>query len=456
SHAMLVFQTNCTLPASTTTFVESPNVRGTLDILWSCLGVLLLCTWSIQHLAIPNQCRPRSMRQRINKFFVELGIKLRWMLVTLIAPELLCGVAAEEWLSACRSAKSISQRAKDDGVDWTSSHGFFAQMGGFRLRFRKVDAQEPRRISSIAKDSLLEKRSIAAPFQEPLLGRLSFPHANSWGHHAETSSTVGSERDSVLKSPVNVAIREKSFKSLARKYGIIETFPNMSKEDLDAISNSDGLAKALAVCQVLWLIIQMISRAASSLAVCQLEVATGAFAITTFSTYICLWQKPQGVSRPIYLEAVRRPTIGEAWELAQCGLEETSSLLYRARSWRQSREHLKARAFSNTIMLICATALGAVHCAAWNFEFPNRVEMWAWRGCALGSTMLPLFLLAWHELYLRYAFTKHIVFSVVILVGFMLYGFTRLFIMVEMFRCLSYLPVEAFVTTWTINLPGIS
>lgn len=243
---------------------------------------------------------------------------------------------------------------------------------------------------------------------------------------------------------------------LARKYGIIETFPSMSKEDLDAISNSDGLAKALAVCQVLWLIIQMISRAVSNLAVCQLEIATGAFAITTFLTYLFLWQKPQGVSRPIYLGAVRRPTIDEAWELAQCGLEETSSLLYRARSWRQSRKHLKARAFSNTIMLICATALGAVHCAAWNFEFPGKVEMWAWRGCALGSTFLPLFLLAWHELYLRYAFTKHIVFSVVILVGFMLYGFTRLFIMVEMFRCLFYLPVEAFVTTWTINLPGIS
>jgi hypothetical protein len=137
---------------------------------------------------------------------------------------------------------------------------------------------------------------------------------------------------------------------LARKYGIIDTFPNMSKEDLDAVSNSDGLAKALAVCQVFWLIIQMISRATSGLAVCQLEVATGAFAITTFLTYLFLWQKPQGVSRPIYLEAVRRPTIGEAWELAQSGLEETSSLLYRARSWRQSREHLKARAFSNTIM----------------------------------------------------------------------------------------------------------
>ena len=211
---MSIFQTNCTLPTSGTTFVESPNVRGTLDILWSCLGVLLLCTWSIQHLAIPDQCRPRNMRQQINKFLLELGIKLRWMLVTLIAPESLCGVAAEECLTACKSARLIGEGAKDDGVDWTSSHGFFAQMGGFRLRFRNVEAQAPRRMSSITQDLSLEKHSIAAPFQEPLLGRLSFPHANIWGYHSETSSTIGSQLGPVWKSPVHVAIREKSFKSV--------------------------------------------------------------------------------------------------------------------------------------------------------------------------------------------------------------------------------------------------
>lgn len=522
---MSTFNTNCSLPTPGSSFIEGPNVRGTLDILWSCVSVLLLCTWSIQHLKVPLQCRPRSMRQQINNFVVQLEIKVRWMMVTLIAPELLCGVAAEEWLAACKAARFIADRVKDDGIDWTSSHGFFAQMEGFRLRFRSLEAQKSQRTLIVTKEPSQGKQSIAAPSQEPLLGRLSFPHANCWAHVSETSTDVKSQLDISLK-PIDVAIREKSFKSiswdlaimsrrhnalsatygsvdwspdvqngalieqmmcqhlsdpkagdvaltamrmttdvwilsleqiqLARKYGIIEAFPNMKKEDLDAISNSDGLAKALAVCQVLWLIIQMISRAVSSLAVCQLEVATGAFAFTTFLTYIFLWQKPQGVSRPIYLEAGRRPTVAEAWELAQCGLEDTSSLLYRARSWRQSHEHLMARAFSNTTMLICATALGAVHCAAWNFEFPSRFEMWAWRGCALGSTILPLLLLAWHEMYLRSAFTKHMVFSVVVLVGFMLYGLARLFIMVEMFRCLFLLPVEAFVTTWTKNLPSIS
>jgi hypothetical protein len=484
--------------------------------------VLLLCTWSIQHLPVPLQCRAQSIRQHANGFFCQLRVKLRWMLVTLIAPELLCGVAAEEWLYAKQAAQTMAERAKDDGEEWTTSHGFFAQMGGFRLRFPSLESRvSPRTSSVVDQVSLPCNFGIAAAHQEPLLDPLSYPHAKTWESFPDASSP-----NDWVGMPVNVAIRKKSFRSvpwdisimsrqhaklstslgptdwspdtgnailinrmmyenqndaqagevaltamkmttdvwtlslpqiqLAQAYGIIESLPNMSKADLDALSNSDKLAKALAVSQVLWLVVQIISRAVTLLSVCQLEIATASFGICTFITYGFLWQKPQDVSRPIYLEATRRATVAEAWELAQFGLEDTSSLVYRARSWRQSREHLRLRRHSNTIMLLCATALGGVHCAAWNFAFPDLVEKWAWRSCALGSTVLPVFLLVWHETYLCYAFTKHEVFSVVVLVGFMLYGCFRLFIMVEMFRCLFFLPRDAFVTTWTTNLPGIS
>ncbi|KAH0308075.1 hypothetical protein KCU74_g15801, partial [Aureobasidium melanogenum] len=130
--------------------------------------------------------------------------------------ELLCGVAAEEWLTACKTARFIAERAKDDGIDWTSSHGFFAQMEGFRLRFRNLDSQEPQepqRTSIVAKKPSLEKHSIAAPSQEPLLGRLSFPHANCWDYVSETAPRIESQPD-LLSKPVDVAIREKSFKSI--------------------------------------------------------------------------------------------------------------------------------------------------------------------------------------------------------------------------------------------------
>ncbi|KAI5274785.1 hypothetical protein E4T47_02239 [Aureobasidium subglaciale] len=225
-------------------------------------------------------------------------------------------------------------------------------MGGFRLRFCNLEAQEPRGISDTKDETALENYHIAAPTQEPLLNRFRFPHANSWGWESPFN---GPQRD-LLPNSISIAVQKKSFKSiswdldimskrhaklsasfgdadwspdatngaiveqmmlqyqsdpkprnvaltamrmttdvwtmsldqirLAQKLAILESLPSMSKEDLDAISNSNGLAKALAVCQVLWLIIQMISRAASSLAVCQLEVATDT--ATTVRTNPCL------------------------------------------------------------------------------------------------------------------------------------------------------------------------
>ncbi|KAK3339896.1 hypothetical protein B0T25DRAFT_523567 [Lasiosphaeria hispida] len=40
---------------SAVTSVTSPNVRGALDIVWSCLAILELCTWSILRLNVPMQ-----------------------------------------------------------------------------------------------------------------------------------------------------------------------------------------------------------------------------------------------------------------------------------------------------------------------------------------------------------------------------------------------------------------
>jgi hypothetical protein len=55
SHAYTLFDTTCTIPKVQTNFVSSPNTRGTLDILWSCVFTIIACTWTIQHLNIPEQ-----------------------------------------------------------------------------------------------------------------------------------------------------------------------------------------------------------------------------------------------------------------------------------------------------------------------------------------------------------------------------------------------------------------
>ena len=61
THAFVAFKSHCTLPPKTVQYVSNPDVRGTLQILWACLTVLILCTWSIQHLAVPLE-RDKSLR----------------------------------------------------------------------------------------------------------------------------------------------------------------------------------------------------------------------------------------------------------------------------------------------------------------------------------------------------------------------------------------------------------
>ena len=47
------FQPNCTTPPDYANFTFNPQIRGTMTIIWGALAVLLLCTWSVQHLCVP-------------------------------------------------------------------------------------------------------------------------------------------------------------------------------------------------------------------------------------------------------------------------------------------------------------------------------------------------------------------------------------------------------------------
>lgn len=61
----------------------------------------------------------------------RFGRKFTWMMVTLIAPELLTGWAFMEFLGAC----FWTRRIKNAGIDtWTIARSFFADMCGFVMR----------------------------------------------------------------------------------------------------------------------------------------------------------------------------------------------------------------------------------------------------------------------------------------------------------------------------------
>lgn len=138
TYAYTKFETTCTVPSYSPNFVSSPNVRGTLDILWGCLFTVLACTWTIQHLNIPEQRKGELEKGSQHGFWCSFkwGLRnfwtsLKWMLTTIFAPEYILGKAVGDFVVARRLKERMKDLASDDEVEWSLTHGFFANMGGF-------------------------------------------------------------------------------------------------------------------------------------------------------------------------------------------------------------------------------------------------------------------------------------------------------------------------------------
>lgn len=136
---------------------ESPNTRGTFDIISSCLITLALCLWTALHLNIPEHHGASKQRWR----------KFGWLLIGLLAPELVVFTAFEQrraafkltrkmqilfgdepepegpkllrWLRPTKRSTSPEEvHLPTHGITtphhrhrWTHVHSFYANMGGF-------------------------------------------------------------------------------------------------------------------------------------------------------------------------------------------------------------------------------------------------------------------------------------------------------------------------------------
>ncbi|KAI9449657.1 hypothetical protein F5148DRAFT_1019947 [Russula earlei] len=90
--------------------------RSLWDIIRSCAITILLCTWVSVHPNIPS---PQERWPRVTVRRIGL------MLAALFVPEIMIAWA----LRQRQAAVALAEKHKDDG--WTTTHGFFAIMGGF-------------------------------------------------------------------------------------------------------------------------------------------------------------------------------------------------------------------------------------------------------------------------------------------------------------------------------------
>jgi hypothetical protein len=70
---------------------------------------------------------------RLTAFFVKRRAK--WMFLTLMAPEILIGLALSQFVAARYGRDKMQLLASEDGVEWTLEHSYFADMGGFVVSF---------------------------------------------------------------------------------------------------------------------------------------------------------------------------------------------------------------------------------------------------------------------------------------------------------------------------------
>ena len=425
-----IFHPNCTVPVTPVNLVTSPEVRGTFDILWSSLFTLLVCTWNIQHLTVPTQkprgtkscwegwkdiCRGKGCKTfgaALNWNFKRVRRRVKWMACSLILPELLVGLEFQNLMMASKSVEEMREYSQKDGVKWTLTHAFFANMGGFVVRAKSESSENEQ--------------------ESPESGQLFYPTASELYQ--------------------------------ARHTGIISKLLDIRAEEIEDKSKGDSFVKGAAVVQVLWLLIQIITRAFKGLPVSQLEIMVVAFSVCSFITYILCWSKPQHVLVPIEISGsaplVREVGHCTSWCLASSPLVIMNSspdpdirqpppndLQFHA-NFEALAEH--GYSFIDDGITFAGVIFGALHCLAWNFQFPHSSERLMWRLAAIiSTTSLPVFYLLTGVL--RSRLSTWIAASVQIA-----YCISRLYLIAESFRTLFFPPPELFISTWSSDIVHVA
>ncbi|KAF8193348.1 hypothetical protein BJ912DRAFT_1141829 [Pholiota molesta] len=246
--------------------------RGVNTILISCFATIFACTWSAVH---PNIPAPTDC------WWTRVKRQATTMVYALLAPEVITAWAMMQRLAARENAREYnaslahclnnSEHALPDrksgsvldairglfydselppaleeskGHQWTLTHGFFLQMGGFLL------SEDGRPTQILAGESARDQES-----------RIIWNIQN----------------------------------------GRIDP-PRLTEEDIKDRSKGDAISKTFIILQTTWFIVQCIARWSQRLPVTELEVVTLGFALLNGITYGLWWNKPQNVGRPVLLE----------------------------------------------------------------------------------------------------------------------------------------------------------
>ncbi|KAF9260558.1 hypothetical protein L218DRAFT_932341, partial [Marasmius fiardii PR-910] len=219
------------------------------DIVWSCLSVVVICTWTAVHPNVP------VVPQALHWMLVTWD-KFKIFVVALIAPELIVLWAMRQWVAA----RNVLKKYRKYG--WTKAHAYLALMGGYAL----YDEDE-------------------------------------FVCHLWDPETVEEEPQREVRDREVIDLTALDSYSCLLEFFVAQGFISIKEEDIwDSLSGSDTLAKVMTIIQISWFILQCFGRAVERLAITELEILTLAFATLNFATYVLWWNKPLRVRRPVRVQ----------------------------------------------------------------------------------------------------------------------------------------------------------
>ncbi|KAK6504791.1 hypothetical protein TWF481_006730 [Arthrobotrys musiformis] len=144
-----VFTPDCAPPPPGTSFVTTPTVRSTMTIVWNCLSILFLCTWSIQHLNVPKyRKKPTTFAEKRWDDILDFLPKAKWMIITVLMPEYLVSKAFGEWIGVkdgLRAARTGVFTPPSKG--WGELHIYLANAGYFVLDTKREETTNTKSVS---------------------------------------------------------------------------------------------------------------------------------------------------------------------------------------------------------------------------------------------------------------------------------------------------------------------
>ncbi|KAJ7923425.1 hypothetical protein B0H13DRAFT_2402224 [Mycena leptocephala] len=242
---------------------------------------------------------------------------------------------------------------------------------------------------------------------------------------------------------------------------------NIDAEDIMDKSKGDALSKGLAMVQGLWFTTQCLARVHQRLAVTELEVATLAFAVVNIFIWFLWWNKPLDVQRQIVVGPAKP---ADAQPITECHRGVFPDYKYDPLSstsvpsfWSLSMDELDdihGRLAPLAIEALVGTVFGAIHCAAWNADFPTAVERWMWRSCSSLIVVIPVIILLLAVLAAIIDTDKSPLGETMLGIGFVvpipIYVIARLALIILPLVALRSLPSGTFMdVNWSVYIPHL-